>query len=70
MLIRTMVSCFPINRNKLSQFLPRQGGIWLRRALRLSADRFVAEFIPQSGAPQLLFLHPRQIRNGRFTRPV
>jgi hypothetical protein len=27
---------------------------------------FVAEFIPQSGAPQLLFLHPRQISNGLY----
>jgi hypothetical protein len=29
---------------------------------------FVAEFIPQSGAPQLLLLHLRQIRNGSCTR--
>jgi hypothetical protein len=29
---------------------------------------FVAEFIPQSGAPQLLLLHLRQICNGCCTR--
>jgi hypothetical protein len=31
----------------------------------LHFTRFVAEFIPQSGAPQLLLLHPRQIRISR-----
>jgi len=36
-------------------FLSRHGGIWLRRAHFV---RFVAEFTPQSGAAQLLLLHP------------
>jgi len=44
----------------------RHGGIWLRQAhlslFRKAEVRFVAEFIPQSGTPQLLLVTPQPCR--------
>jgi len=65
---------FPALQDRSSRFLPAEAGFtfgelpsvgWLRRAHFV---RFVAESTPLCGAPQLLFLHPRQLRNCPFTR--
>jgi hypothetical protein len=63
-IIRQWVSCFPL-WERLSHFMSRRSGIWLRRAHPALRD---SVRLIQMADPQLLLLHLRQNCNDPCTR--